>query len=230
MTEGNLDGLKTDYDLKEVFRQTYFISQGDAGLQGLLYNWVKIENVFKPSDFPSEPPDWLNNFYSPRIHSNSGQVMSGKNDSKIEWANFKYEISYRGTKQESDTLLVDILSAIVKHDLDYQLLPRPGRTVGKSTIPDDAHDQHKSFIRHYILNDNFQSKPFSDLFRSLKPVLASIDQASPEQLERIAVPKPEESEESKRSWVRNTLNLNQKLGMLIKLWEQNHPGHNFFEN
>lgn len=229
MTEGSVDGLKTDYNLKEVFRQTYYISQGDAGLQRSLYEWLKLENIFKLSDFPSETPDWINNFYAPGLHSVKGQKISEKNDSKVEWAYFRYTISEKVNIQDKEKLLNKILLDIIKRDLDYQLTERPGRIINKSTKPDDAQDVHKSFVRHYILNDNFYSKPFSDLFSILKPLLHAIEQASPQELERVAVPKPEENEDSKRNWVRNSLNLKQKLGMLAKLWEQNHPGEKFFK-
>ena len=226
MSEGNQDNSKNELDLENVFRQTYFISQGDSGLQRQLYQWLRVMNIFKYSDFPNDEPDWIGKFHAPKLHANSGQDASMNEDQKYEWANFKVEF-YKAGSPKDEFLLTDILGNCLKRDLYYQIKARPNREDGQKSKADSSKDPHKSFVRHYILDGNLKSQPFSSLFDSLRTVLFSITPAE-EELARIHIPSPSDSSDSVANWTNGALRLNQKLGMLIKLWEQNHPGEKFF--
>ncbi len=219
-------------DIKSIFRQTFFISQGAAGLQDLLFQWLAQAKIVTLNDFGAEIPEWVTNVFPPNLHDVSGKKMEGVNNTAAsrEWQQFKRMYLLHNEKNDKN-LLAKILSNTLIQDLSFQVRGRPNRE-GTRVHPDDRQDLYKSFTRYYILNNNFHTQPFRTLFSELNVIISKINKPSEEELSKIEIPiSLSNNQDARRMTVGDwatKLTDSQRLGILSKLWEQNHPGEKFF--
>lgn len=229
--------VSPEQKIQDIFRQSYFLSQGRPKLQSMLFEWIGVKNLVTLEDFKDISVQWLAKFVSPKSHDAEGYLGSKmqKTDPWVQFDNFKNKINLvvinRNNDQEKIT--IDILDSMLEADILYQILKRPNRTISNGAEADTVQDPHKSYIRHYVVCDNYKLQPFNNLFEEFKTMNLQ-NLFNP----HFNVPQKDRFDDSSgdnRSSVREaitlwtaSLYLSEKLTILTKLWEQNHPGEKFF--
>lgn len=224
--------------IQEIFRQTYFISQGMPKLQSMLFDWVAMEKFVSLEDYKLLRIDWLENFVSPSIHHPAGYFATNqqKTDPFVQAESFHSSITHEiiDPNINPEGLTSSILTYLLSIDIMYQILERPNRKQLNEVKPDDANDIHKSYIRHYVIHDNYKSKPFSLLFNLFRNM--NLHNLLNERFNITQFTIPNQGDDERDLYRGNLIywsenfGIGKQLNVLAKLWEQNHPGEKFFEN
>ncbi len=223
--------IDTHKRVKAIFKQTYFLSQGAPYLQRLLFRWLANEKIVTLEEIEETPKYWLRNFYAPRNHKEAGQKSNTEwGDPMQTWYLFISVLKNKTNDKDLSPTEVEnlIYSKMLVEEAYYQIRGRQGRNVNKSTQTDDANDPYKSFLRTYILEDNFTTLPFAVLLKRMQCL--AMNEIGHIQINQI--PQHQNLEEMDKDDFINWLNeqTNELLmAITIYKWEQNHPGEKFFK-
>lgn len=213
-------------ELKTFFTLSFMHSQGEQFLQPLTMLWANRQGLLRGLKIPSEYPEYLEEVGRPKTHQSGGIRVGDSN--RMNWSLMTamandlpipllkgtiYDTFARLRRMDSHALLFEVANEVLKRDLRYQDIPRPGRT---NPIADNgANDPNASFIKRYAIDSQPAGHPiYQAMYEEIGKLIAMYQQTSFPIYRFI-----EKSHQRKLLSMVNTL---------AQKWETHHPGSKFF--
>lgn len=218
MSEGEREGLenteltKQQKSVRDLFKLSFYFSQGDPGLQGDILEFLVGKGCFDDIEVLPRPPDYIMEIVAPKKHD---ATYGDKHDpSRIMTLEEEWKKIYFAKQDKSfdfaEELIDSILFGMIERDLEFQRRERPNRQGSEQVRPDSSNDPHASFVRkHIIYARSTGNDAFDELHRNLAVKLMQCRNASSTDPKDI-------------------LNTQKELLVLKTEYEKNHPGYKLF--